>query len=120
MSDVNERIEAAWRRCPLNTLGRPAGESFKAGAKAGIAIGRDLYVEVKPEDVKHGQIYYASWPGQPVREVYCGDEYFSYWEQGGVGPNGEIEHIERSVNPDICKVYELNLPSPSEVFGGVE
>ena len=70
MSDVNERIEAAWRRCPLNTLGRPAGESFKAGAKAGIAIGRgealrELYVEVKPGDVSAAV---HSVPFPPIRE----------------------------------------------------
>lgn len=113
---INEQIEAAWKeRCGENITHPPgAAWIFAAGYRAAI---RSLYVEVKPEDVKHGQIYYASWTGQPVREVYCGDEDFSYWEQGGIGPNGEIEHIEKSINPDICKVYELSIPSPAEALG---
>jgi len=120
MSGIEQQIEAAWKgywEANSEWVFSHNKGTFEAGYQAAIA---SLYVEVDPEDVKHGQIYYASWPGQPVREVYCGDEYFSYWEQGGIGPNGEIEHIEKSINPDLCKVYELNLPSPSSAIGGGE
>ncbi len=72
---------------------------------------------MKPGDLQEGGIYHARWAGQPMREVYYDGEELCYWETGGIGPNGEVEHIEQNAPLEDCEIREFMFPSPSEIFG---
>lgn len=112
---IDERIKDAWENGDFmpETGSKYERDSFAAGYREAL---RGLFVEVKPEDLDEGQIYHAAWSGQSMREVYFDGEYLCHWEQGGVGPNGEIENIERQILPENCEIREFKFPNPAEIF----
>lgn len=123
---IESQIEAAWKdgepwiadddypMVPKEQLLRLIKEMFKDGYLAAL---RSLFVEVNPEDLQEGGIYHAQWADHPMREVYYNGEQLCYWETGGIGPNGEIEHLCLELSPGDCEIREFVFPFPSDIFG---
>lgn len=111
---IDEKIKAAWKVYSESSPQMKNRENFESGYRAAL---RDLFVEVRPEDFVDGEIYSARWKGQSWRDVYYNGEVLCYWEKGGIGPNGEVELIERTISPQECEVRDSFFPTPSEVFG---
>lgn len=113
---IESQIEAAWKE-QWNSPGEHSGKSYTDFTAGYIAALRSLFVEVNPEDLQEGGIYHAQWADQPMREVYYNGEQLCYWETGGIGPNGEIEHLCVELSPGDCEIREFVFPSPSDIFG---
>lgn len=111
---IDERIESTWRQretyhavttAPLHgDIAAIAKVEFSAGYRAAL---QDLYVEVKPKDVKPNRAYDFRYQGK----------WYSTETTFGCGILWRVGKTQ--ISPSVCDliVTENFLPSPSEVFG---
>ena len=99
---LEQQIESAWEAAcgdvGLNPSKNPElQEGFELGYRAAL---KSLYVEVSPENMKPGETYLMLIDGEWIERQCVTVEYL------------------RQLAGFADKIYRLNLPSPSEVFGG--
>lgn len=111
---IDEQIEAAWQKCHLNILGRPAGESFREGYLAAL---RSLYRDATFEELTDwwnnseddwDTPFYGFVDGEcvPLTVTWVDDDYRAC-KKGGRVP----------CKPTRIICQSENLPSPSDIFG---
>lgn len=109
---LQEKIEEAWVEYSESSPLMKNRENFEAGYRAAL---RGLYVEVKLEDVKRDEIYWFLQNGEH------GHEWVESLTKRVLGVvkyrRGDFSTAPVTDAIKIVEFVNIDIPSPSEVFG---
>lgn len=111
---IDEQIEAAWGEYRSKQHFRTLKEECaaeKAFDEGYLAALRKLFVEVKPEDCAEYGVYWIEVDDDYWEATFRKDKTGDYFDIKDIVSNSEVE-IEC-----VGKVYQMVLPSPSDIFG---